>query len=168
MLVFNFFYNSMFVTVCYFNNAEIFLSESKGRGGDYRVGSFYCEHSKGVNHRVGRVLSFFSSRWSWDSPNPSPAGECAPPSIRGGGAHSLAREGLRESQFQWGDILYTVVLCLYMYVLCGVKISKEATVLSLTSIQLWYRAWFPQWAQKELHVLFEKKGWCNILVKWLL
>jgi hypothetical protein len=27
-------------------------------------------------HRVGRVLSFFSS--SWDSPNPSPAGKCAP------------------------------------------------------------------------------------------
>ncbi len=29
--------------------------------------------------RVGRVLSFFSSRRNWDSPNPSPAGECAPP-----------------------------------------------------------------------------------------
>jgi hypothetical protein len=29
-------------------------------------------------HRVGRVLSFFSSRWNWDSPDPSPARECAP------------------------------------------------------------------------------------------
>ncbi len=29
-------------------------------------------------HRVGGVLSFFSSRRNWDSSNPSPAGECAP------------------------------------------------------------------------------------------
>ena len=34
----------------------------------------------GTYHRVGRVLSFFSSRRNWDSLNPSPAGECAPPS----------------------------------------------------------------------------------------
>jgi hypothetical protein len=27
-------------------------------------------------HRVDRVLSFFSSRWNWDSLNPSPACEC--------------------------------------------------------------------------------------------
>jgi hypothetical protein len=33
----------------------------------------------GMAHRVGRVLSFFSSRRNWDSPNPSPIGECAPP-----------------------------------------------------------------------------------------
>jgi hypothetical protein len=49
------------------------------------------------------VLSFFSSRRNWDSPNPSPAGECAPPVLEGG-AHSLAREGLGESQFRRGDI----------------------------------------------------------------
>jgi hypothetical protein len=48
-----------------------------------------------ISHRVDRVLSFFSSRRNWDSPNPSPAGECAsPPPVLGGGAHSLAREGL--------------------------------------------------------------------------
>jgi hypothetical protein len=36
----------------------------------------------------------FSSRKNWDSPNPSP-GECAPPPlVPGGGAHSLAREGV--------------------------------------------------------------------------
>ncbi len=28
---------------------------------------------------IGRVLSFFSSRWNWDFPNLSPAGECAFP-----------------------------------------------------------------------------------------
>ncbi len=54
-----------------------------------------------LTHRVGRVLSFFSSRRNWDSPNPSPAGECAPlPPVLGGGAHSLAREWLGESQFR--------------------------------------------------------------------
>ncbi len=42
------------------------------------------------NHRVGRVLSFFSSRWNWDSPNPSPPGKCAPP--RFGGMGTLAGE----------------------------------------------------------------------------
>jgi len=29
-----------------------------------------------TNHRVGRVLSFFSSRRNWNSPTPSHAGEC--------------------------------------------------------------------------------------------
>jgi hypothetical protein len=47
----------------------------------------------------------FSSRRHWDSPNPSPTGECAPsPLVPGGGAHSLAREGLGESQFRRWDI----------------------------------------------------------------
>ncbi len=32
-----------------------------------------------MDHRVGRVLSFFSSFRNWDSPNPSPAGECTLP-----------------------------------------------------------------------------------------
>ncbi len=41
-----------------------------------------------ADHRVDRVLSFFASRQNWDSPNPSPAGECARPLV---GAHSLAR-----------------------------------------------------------------------------
>jgi hypothetical protein len=64
-------------------------------------------------HRVGRVISFFSSRRNWDSPNPSPAGECAPPLVPGERAHSLAREGLGESQFRRVDILCGT---LYMYV----------------------------------------------------
>jgi hypothetical protein len=40
-------------------------------------------------------------------PHPPPAGECAPPPAfgsGGGGAHSLAGEGLGESQFRRGDI----------------------------------------------------------------
>jgi hypothetical protein len=67
-------------------------------------------------HKVGRVLSFFSSRRNWDAPNPSPAGECAHPPVRWGGAHSLAREGLGESEFRRGDIHCGT---LYIYVICG-------------------------------------------------
>jgi hypothetical protein len=55
-------------------------------------------------HRVDRVLGFFSSRPHWNSPTPSPAGECVPPPFGwGGGAHSLAGEWLGESQFRRGD-----------------------------------------------------------------
>ncbi len=32
--------------------------------------------SDDLEHRVGRVLSRFSSRLNWESPTPSPAGEC--------------------------------------------------------------------------------------------
>ncbi len=54
-----------------------------------------------LGHRVGsRVLSFFSNRGNWDSPNPSPP----PPPVWGVGAHPPAREGLGESQFRRGDI----------------------------------------------------------------
>jgi hypothetical protein len=70
---------------------------------------------EGCQHRVGRVLSLFSSRWNWDSPNPSPESP-PPPPVLGGGAHSLAREGLGESQFRRGDIHCGT---LYIYVLCG-------------------------------------------------
>jgi hypothetical protein len=68
------------------------------------------------DHRVGIVLSFFPSRQNWDSPNPSPAGECAlpPPPIPGGGAHSLARERGWESPNS-DEGTYTVVLYKYMY-----------------------------------------------------
>jgi hypothetical protein len=55
----------------------------------------------------------FSGRRNWDSPNPSPPGECAAPSlVPGGGAHSLARKGLGEFRFRRGD---TMVLCIYLY-----------------------------------------------------
>ena len=43
-------------------------------------------------HRVGRLLSIFSSRRNWDSPNPSPAGECVPPPFGSGGRGTLAGE----------------------------------------------------------------------------
>ena len=49
-----------------------------------------------VGHRknVDRVLGFFSSRPNWDSPTPSPAGECVLPSFgTGGDTHSLRERG---------------------------------------------------------------------------
>ncbi len=71
-------------------------------------------------HRVGRVLSFFSSRRNWDSPNATPHPQASVPAphhpVLGGGAHLLAREGLGESQFRRGDIHCGT---LYIYVLCA-------------------------------------------------
>ncbi len=70
--------------------------------------TFYCT-------RVGRVLSFFSSRHNLDSPNPSPVGECALPFW--GEGHTRWRQGLGESQFRLGDIhcgtLYIYILLWY-------------------------------------------------------
>jgi hypothetical protein len=53
---------------------------------------FLFAHFKYCYHRVGRVLSFFSSRRNWDSPNPSPAGECVPPLFGSVGRGTLAGE----------------------------------------------------------------------------
>jgi hypothetical protein len=60
----------------------------------------------GTYHRVGRVLSFFSSRRNWDSPTPYPQASVPTPPFGwgAGGAHSLTREGLGESQFRRGNI----------------------------------------------------------------
>ncbi len=49
-------------------------------------------------------------------PKPLTLRRVTPPrSVLGGGAHSMAREGLGESQFRQGDILYTVVLFIDTY-----------------------------------------------------
>ncbi len=65
-------------------------------------------------HRVGRVLSF-SPVVRIGTPQPLTRRRvCPPPSPRflGGGAHSLAREGVGESQFRKGDIhWYSVYVC---------------------------------------------------------
>jgi hypothetical protein len=70
-----------------------------------------------VGAQSRQSAKLFSSRRNWDSPNPSPAGECAPPpSGSWGGAHLLAREGVGQSQFRRGDMLCGTI---YIYVLCG-------------------------------------------------
>jgi hypothetical protein len=66
-------------------------------------------------HRVSRVLSFFSSRRNWDSPTPSPAGECAlPPLVRGEGHTRWREKGWESPNSDEGT--YTAVL--YLYTLC--------------------------------------------------
>jgi hypothetical protein len=80
---------------------------------------------EGCRHRVGRVLIFSQVVGIWDSPNPSPAGEFAPPPlVPGGRAHSLAKEGVGESQFDEGT--YTVVLFICMY-FADVEMVLKAT-----------------------------------------
>jgi hypothetical protein len=78
-----------------------------------------------LDHKVGRVIIFFTSRRNWDSPNPSPVGECAPPPVLGGGAHLLEREGLGEPQFRRGDIHSGTLYIQYMYFVCGTVPIRE-------------------------------------------
>jgi hypothetical protein len=66
------------------------------------------------NRRVDRVIGFLlSSRPNWDSPAPSPAGECVPPLLVRGGGETLAggRGGVPNSD----EGTDTVVLLVYMY-----------------------------------------------------
>jgi hypothetical protein len=46
----------------------------------------------------------------------------SPPQILGEGAHSLAREGLGDTQFRLGDINCGT---LYIYVLCGIYLLTQ-------------------------------------------
>jgi hypothetical protein len=80
------------------------------------------------DHRVGRVLSFFSSRRNWDSPNPSPAGEYAPPPFGTGGRGTLAGErgGGRVPIATRGHTLW---YSLYTYFVPEMEVSCWATVV---------------------------------------
>jgi hypothetical protein len=65
----------------------------------------------GAKHRVGRVLIFSPVVGIGTPPHPHPQARVPPPPlVPGGGAHSLAAEGVGESQFRRGDIHTTVVL----------------------------------------------------------
>jgi hypothetical protein len=68
----------------------------------------------GYIHRVGRVLSFFSSRRNWDSPTPLSRQASVPPHpmVRGGGGHTRER-GWGSPNSDEGT--YTVVLFIYEY-----------------------------------------------------
>jgi hypothetical protein len=65
-------------------------------------------------HRVGRVLSFFPVVGIGTPPTPHPQASLPPSPGSGGGAHSLAREGLGESPNS-DEGTYTVVLFIYTY-----------------------------------------------------
>jgi hypothetical protein len=73
--------------------------------------------------RVGIVLSFFSSRRNWDSPNPSPAGECTLPQFWGEGHTHWRKRGWESPNSD--EETYTVKL--FIYVLCAsdVNINTE-------------------------------------------
>jgi hypothetical protein len=69
-------------------------------------------------HRVGRVPSFFSSRRNWDSPNPSPAGECAPPPGSGGRDTLAGERGVGRVPIPTrGHTLWYSFYCIYVF--CG-------------------------------------------------
>jgi hypothetical protein len=66
-------------------------------------------------HRVGRVLSFFSSRRNWDSPTPSPADERAPlpfGSEAGGGPTRFRQRGWVSPNSEGTYTVYFVLLCI--------------------------------------------------------
>jgi hypothetical protein len=82
-------------------------------------------YTASLTHRVGRVLSFLSSRRNCDSPTPLAAGECARhPLVGGGGKHT------RFWERDWGSPnsdawTHTVVLYIYknfvalLFSVCG-------------------------------------------------
>jgi hypothetical protein len=57
-----------------------------------------------VDYRVGRVLSFFSSRRNWDSPTPPPRRRVRPPTFwfRWGGHTRLRERGWGSPSSDWG------------------------------------------------------------------
>ncbi len=72
-------------------------------------------------HRVNRMLGFFSSRPNWDSPTPSPAGECVLSPLVQGGKHRLREGGshLRRGYRHCGT-LGIYVICTGRLQLCPV------------------------------------------------
>jgi hypothetical protein len=90
----------------------------------------------GISSGTGRCdpqsrLSFFSSRRNWDSPNPSPAGECAPPPPGSGGVEGHAR-GWVTPYSDKGT--YTVVLLIYTYFVMRphIPVPRDTTSFSHT------------------------------------
>ncbi len=75
------------------------------------------------------MLSFFSSCRNWDSPNPSPAGECAPPSF-GSFGHTRWRERGWESPNS-NEATYTVVLFIYIYFVFGIHLNTKYKTIKI-------------------------------------
>ncbi len=65
---------------------------------------------------IGRVLSFSPVVGIGTPPTPHPKASVSPPLwFRGGGAHSLAREGVGESEFRRWDIRCGTLYIQYVY-----------------------------------------------------
>ncbi len=105
-------------------NQILFYKEKKARTWLSRIRNITFNFYR-TEHRVGRVLSFFSSRRNWDSLNHSPrspVGEYAPTPFGNGGRGpgSLAGERGGWDSPNSDEGTYTLVLCIvYIYVLCG-------------------------------------------------
>ncbi len=74
-----------------------------------------------ISHRAGRVLNFFSSPRNWDSPNPSPPGECARPPGSGGEGNTRWRERGWESPNSDEGTYIVVLFILYMRTLRNIS-----------------------------------------------
>jgi hypothetical protein len=75
-------------------------------------------HFEGGHPQSRQSAKFFLQSLELGLPNPSPARECSPPHplVRGGGGRgTLTGEIGGGSQFQRGDIVYTMVLFTCMY-----------------------------------------------------
>ncbi len=78
-----------------------------------------------INHRVDRVLSFSPDGGIGTPPTPHPQATVPPPPplVSGREAHSLAREGMGESQFRRWDIQCgTLYICTLCHKLCMVLV----------------------------------------------
>jgi hypothetical protein len=80
-------------------------------------------------HTVDRVVGFFSSRPTWDSPSPSPPGEYAPPFGSRGEGNTLAcgRGGRGRPQFGREDRHCDTLGIHVMNVLCAYQYSSSAS-----------------------------------------
>jgi hypothetical protein len=95
-----------------------------------------CAQAVQGGHRVGRVLSLFSSRQNRDSPNHSPVGECTLSPRFGGKGHTRWRERGWESPNS-DEGTYTVVLFIYTSVLCEGGLLKICRAASLAVTWEW-------------------------------
>jgi hypothetical protein len=111
------------------------------------------------------VLGFFSSRRNWDSPTPSPAGECvSAPLVRGGGTHSLAGEGVGGSQFRRGDRQCGTTVCMYFVptLLSTLRLFNSSKIFSLDIIKILYI----QPARRKIRLILQKAMQCRHLKKY--
>jgi hypothetical protein len=96
-----------------------------------------------INHRVGRVQSFFSSRRNWDSPNPSPLTRrrVCPPSWFPGEGHAGERGGGRVPIPTRGPTLW---YSLYIYVLSGIHHLYRTVHHKIKKTVLWVKVLFDE------------------------
>jgi hypothetical protein len=100
------------------------------------------DRSMGPIHRVGSVLSFFSRVVRIGTP-PTPHPQASvPPQVLGGRVHSLAREGLGESQFRRGVIHCGTILFIFTYFVVSSNTPLPPPVPPLSLHQLALYLWY--------------------------